>query len=130
MAPLVHGFDPPERFVAGSSTRDAISASETLVGVGLTVTAANHVVHLARWWNPAVEDQCTDRVNRIGQTREVHVYYPLAKHPTFGEQSFDLLLDQLLNAQQQHVQTERLGQVLVGTRLEAVQFVFLRNLGR
>ena len=38
-------------------------------GVGLTLTAANHVIHLSRWWNPAVEDQCTDRVFRIGQRR-------------------------------------------------------------
>ncbi len=36
-------------------------------GVGLTLTAANHVVHLSRWWNPAVEDQATDRAYRIGQ---------------------------------------------------------------
>ena len=43
-------------------------------GVGLTLTAANNVIHLQRWWNPAVEDQCTDRVFRIGQTKDVNVY--------------------------------------------------------
>ena len=43
-------------------------------GTGLTLTAANHVVHLDRWWNPAVEDQATDRVHRIGQERDVHVH--------------------------------------------------------
>lgn len=75
---------------------DVMLLSPRAGGVGLTLTAANHVVHLARWWNPAVEDQCTDRVNRIGQKRDVHVYLPLAKHPVFGEQSFDLLLDGLL----------------------------------
>ncbi|WP_067819006.1 DEAD/DEAH box helicase [Actinomadura kijaniata] len=42
-------------------------------GTGLTLTAANHVVHLDRWWNPAVEDQATDRAFRIGQTRNVQV---------------------------------------------------------
>ncbi|RAY12541.1 ATP-dependent helicase [Actinomadura craniellae] len=42
-------------------------------GTGLTLTAANHVVHLDRWWNPAVEDQATDRAFRIGQTRDVQV---------------------------------------------------------
>ena len=47
-------------------------------GVGLTLTAANHVIHLSRWWNPAVEDQCTDRVFRIGQHKTVHVYLPMA----------------------------------------------------
>lgn len=58
-------------------------------GVGLTLTSANHVIHLSRWWNPAVEDQCTDRVFRIGQTREVHIHYPLAEHPDYGTKSFD-----------------------------------------
>jgi superfamily II DNA or RNA helicase len=42
-------------------------------GTGLTLTAANHVVHLDRWWNPAVEDQATDRAFRIGQQRNVQV---------------------------------------------------------
>ncbi|MGW2313985.1 SNF2-related protein [Actinomadura luteofluorescens] len=42
-------------------------------GTGLTLTAANHVVHVDRWWNPAVEDQATDRAFRIGQTRDVQV---------------------------------------------------------
>ncbi|MHA6782380.1 DEAD/DEAH box helicase [Pseudonocardia saturnea] len=42
-------------------------------GTGLTLTAANHVVHLDRWWNPAVEDQATDRAFRIGQKRNVQV---------------------------------------------------------
>ena len=65
--------------------------------VGLTLTAANHVVHLSRWWNPAVEDQCTDRIFRIGQQKPIHVYYPLAIHPTFGEVSFDVNLHHLLD---------------------------------
>ena len=42
-------------------------------GTGLNLTAANHVVHLDRWWNPAVEDQATDRAFRIGQRRDVQV---------------------------------------------------------
>lgn len=42
-------------------------------GTGLTLTAANHVVHVDRWWNPAMEDQATDRAYRIGQTRPVQV---------------------------------------------------------
>ena len=42
-------------------------------GTGLTLTAANHVVHVDRWWNPAVEDQATDRAFRIGQRRNVQV---------------------------------------------------------
>lgn len=65
--------------------------------MGLTLTAANHVIHLSRWWNPAVEDQCTDRVYRIGQDQVVHVYYPMAVHPAFPESSFDELLNSLLD---------------------------------
>jgi SNF2 family DNA or RNA helicase len=42
-------------------------------GTGLNLTAANHVVHVDRWWNPAVEDQATDRAFRIGQRRDVQV---------------------------------------------------------
>ena len=42
-------------------------------GTGLNLTAANHVIHLDRWWNPAVENQATDRAFRIGQTRNVQV---------------------------------------------------------
>ncbi|TCC08692.1 DEAD/DEAH box helicase [Kribbella soli] len=43
-------------------------------GVGLTLTQATHVVHYDRWWNPAVEDQATDRAYRIGQDRPVQVH--------------------------------------------------------
>jgi len=42
-------------------------------GTGLNLTAATHVIHFDRWWNPAVEDQATDRAYRIGQTRNVQV---------------------------------------------------------
>jgi SNF2 family DNA or RNA helicase len=42
-------------------------------GTGLNLTAANHVIHFDRWWNPAVEDQATDRAFRIGQQRDVQV---------------------------------------------------------
>lgn len=48
-------------------------------GTGLNLTAANHVVHVDRWWNPAVEDQATDRAHRIGQRRDVQVHKLVAK---------------------------------------------------
>jgi len=70
--------------------------SPKAAGVGLTITAANHVIHLSRWWNPAVEDQCNDRVYRIGQEKPVTIHVPLAVHPAFGESSFDLKLNNLL----------------------------------
>lgn len=70
--------------------------SPRAAGIGLTITAANHVIHLSRWWNPAVEDQCNDRVYRIGQTKPVTVHVPIARHPDFGDSSFDVTLDDLL----------------------------------
>jgi HJR/Mrr/RecB family endonuclease/superfamily II DNA or RNA helicase len=65
-------------------------------GFGLTLTRATQVVHLNRWWNPAVEDQCSDRTHRKGQTRPVTIHLPIARHPRLGDESFDILLDQLL----------------------------------
>ncbi|MFD2489178.1 DEAD/DEAH box helicase [Amycolatopsis jiangsuensis] len=48
-------------------------------GTGLTLTRADHVVHYDRWWNPAVEDQATDRAHRIGQTKPVQVHRLVAE---------------------------------------------------
>lgn len=48
-------------------------------GVGLNLTAANHVIHFDRWWNPAVENQATDRAFRIGQTKNVMVHKFITK---------------------------------------------------
>jgi SNF2 family DNA or RNA helicase len=54
-------------------------------GTGLNLTAADYVLHLDPWWNPAVEDQATDRAHRIGQTRAVTVYR-LVTRDTIEEQ--------------------------------------------
>jgi len=51
--------------------------SPKAAGTGLNITGANHVIHYTRWWNPAVEQQATDRVYRIGQEKDVTVYYPI-----------------------------------------------------
>lgn len=75
---------------------DVLVMGPRAAGTGLTLTAANHVVHLTRWWNPAVEEQCNDRVHRIGQTRPVTVHIPLAVHPRLQRQSFDCLLQSLM----------------------------------
>ena len=102
----VLGFEPP--FLHGGSTReqrdemvrsfqeDADSAPVLLLslkagGVGLNLTAATHVFHFDRWWNPAVEDQATDRTYRIGQTRNVQVH----KLITMGtlEEKIDAMLE-------------------------------------
>lgn len=76
---------------------DVMLLSPKAGGVGLTLTAANHVIHLSRWWNPAVEDQCSDRVYRIGQTKPVHIYYPLAVLAGAEAQSFDVQLQALMD---------------------------------
>jgi SNF2 family DNA or RNA helicase len=60
-----------ERFQHGGPSLFVLSLKAG--GTGLTLTAANHVVHVDRWWNPAVEDQATDRAFRIGQRRAVQV---------------------------------------------------------
>ena len=97
--------------VPGSKRQDMVSAfqnspapfdvlilSPKAGGVGLTITAANNVIHLSRWWNPAVEDQATDRAYRIGQTRPVTIHIPMAIHPDelIGPSSFDERLDALM----------------------------------
>ncbi|MDR1765041.1 MAG: DEAD/DEAH box helicase [Lachnospiraceae bacterium] len=60
-------------------------------GVGLNLTAANHVIHFDRWWNPAIENQATDRAFRIGQTKDVMVY----KFVTSGtiEEKIDTMIE-------------------------------------
>lgn len=85
---------------------DAFNASEGFgvlilspeaAGVGFTITSANNVIHLSRTWNPAKEDQATDRVYRIGQKKAVNVYLPIACHKALGVGgSFDEKLDELL----------------------------------
>lgn len=71
-----------------------IILSPVAVGFGVNIQAANHVIHYTRTWNPAKEDQATDRAYRIGQTKDVHVYYPVVTADDFS--TFDVKLDQLL----------------------------------
>ena len=75
---------------------DVLILSPRAAGVGLTLTAATHVIHLSRWWNPAVEEQCNDRIYRIGQERDVTIHLPLAIHPAHREGSFDCVLNELM----------------------------------
>ena len=49
-------------------------------GLGLNLTAANYVIHLDPWWNPAIEQQATDRAYRIGQHQAVTVYHLVSKN--------------------------------------------------
>ncbi|MBM7344436.1 type I Zorya anti-phage system protein ZorD [Pantoea coffeiphila] len=71
-----------------------IILSTVAVGFGVNVQKANHVIHFTRCWNPAKEDQATDRAYRIGQTKDVYVYYPTVRDSeitTFEETLDDLL---------------------------------------
>jgi SNF2 family DNA or RNA helicase len=63
-----------ERFQAGEEDLPIFILSLKAGGTGLNLTGANHVFHFDRWWNPAVENQATDRAFRIGQTRNVQVH--------------------------------------------------------
>jgi SNF2 family DNA or RNA helicase len=65
-------------FQAG--TADAFLLSLRAGGTGLNLTAATYVIHLDPWWNPAVEDQATDRAHRIGQERPVTVIRMVARN--------------------------------------------------
>lgn len=76
---------------------DLLVLGPRAAGVGLTLTAATHVIHLSRWWNPAVEEQCNDRIHRLGQTRPVAIHVPMAVHPGYREHSFDCLLHSLMS---------------------------------
>jgi SNF2 family DNA or RNA helicase len=70
-----------------------IILSPLAVGFGVNIQGANHVIHYTRTWNPAKEDQATDRAFRIGQTKDVFVYYPVV---TADFTTFDMKLDALL----------------------------------
>jgi SNF2 family DNA or RNA helicase len=72
-----------------------IILSPLAVGFGVNIQGANHVIHFTRTWNPAKEDQATDRAYRIGQTKDVYVYYPVVVAPDFI--TFDAKLDSLLD---------------------------------
>lgn len=103
---------------------NVIIMSPVAAGMGLNVTAANHVIHYSRHWNPAKENQATDRAYRIGQTKDVFVYYPMAVRPDI--KSFDETLDDLLSrktslatstifpTERVEVKQEELGQMLFG----------------
>jgi SNF2 family DNA or RNA helicase len=119
---LTQHLDEPVQFLNGSvpkANRDAMIAqfqdpaapqdkqfrifilSLKAGGIGLNLTAANHVFHFDRWWNPAVENQATDRAFRIGQTRDVQVH----KFITLGtiEERIDEMIERKQNLNDQIV---------------------------
>ncbi|KAB7850333.1 DEAD/DEAH box helicase [Streptomyces mobaraensis] len=96
--PFLHGGTPAERrdamvdaFQHDDTASPLLIVSLKAGGFGLNLTRASHVLHYDRWWNPAVEDQATDRAHRIGQTKTVHVH-KLVTADTF-EERVDALLE-------------------------------------
>ncbi|MFF2888451.1 DEAD/DEAH box helicase [Paenibacillus sp. NPDC057967] len=96
--PYLHGGVPKAKrdemitaFQSEDEPRCAFVLSLKAGGTGLNLTAANHVFHFDRWWNPAVENQATDRAFRIGQTKQVQVH----KFITLGtlEEKIDEMID-------------------------------------
>ena len=75
---------------------NVILLSTVAVGFGVNIQKANHVIHYTRSWNPAKEDQATDRAYRIGQDKEVYVYYPSIIAHDF--ETFEIKLDKLLSS--------------------------------
>ncbi|MBF0121425.1 MAG: restriction endonuclease [Desulfobacterales bacterium] len=76
-----------------------IILSPLAVGFGVNIQEANHVIHYTRTWNPAKEDQATDRAYRIGQTKDVFVYYPIIYAEEFT--TFDVKLNKLLKSKRE-----------------------------
>ncbi len=81
---MVHAFQSGQMPVFVLSLKAA--------GVGLNLTKADHVIHYDRWWNPAVEDQATDRAHRIGQTKNVQV------HRLISEGTIEESIDELIRS--------------------------------
>lgn len=73
-------------------------------GTGLNLTAANHVIHFDRWWNPAVENQATDRAYRIGQKRFVHVHKFISTGTL--EEKIDAMLEKKQSLNDQIIQSD------------------------
>lgn len=104
--PVIVNGDTDARSDRGASRQNLIDAfqnrqgfgviilSTQAVGFGLNIQAANHVIHYSRPWNPAKEDQATDRAYRIGQAKPVTVYYPTVHARDFD--TFERRLDELL----------------------------------
>lgn len=90
-----------DNFHKDPETFKVLILSPRAAGVGLNITGANHVIHYGRWWNPAIEMQATDRAYRIGQNKDVKVYYLIntfpeeSKFQTFDETLHNLLMEKI-----------------------------------
>jgi SNF2 family DNA or RNA helicase len=87
-------FEKIDQFAKDRSP--ALVLSPIAAGAGLNIVCANHVIHFHRWWNPAKENQATDRAYRIGQKKPVTVHYPILISKKDGQKSFDQKLNELI----------------------------------
>lgn len=91
------GHSQKQREEIVTDFQDPLSNTKILIislkagGTGLTLTAANHVIHFDLWWNPAVENQASDRVHRIGQEKPVTIYRLIT------DKTFEISINELLD---------------------------------
>jgi SNF2 family DNA or RNA helicase len=76
---------------------------------GIDLTNANHIIHVDRWWNPAIEDQATDRVHRIGQTKTVYVHKILTMNTL--EEKIAILLERKRKISDKIISTTTMGEM-------------------
>jgi hypothetical protein len=97
-------------------------------GVGINLVEANHVIHYTRLWNPAKEDQATDRAYRIGQKKEVHVYYPILNFGQQAQYTFHSLQEYVERYEKGDVQgkspEEKLNRLLIQKKNLLLHFFF------
>ena len=98
---VIHGGTPVKRRAEivdafqGERYVPFIVLSVKAAGTGLNLTRANHVIHFDRWWNPAVENQATDRAFRIGQTKDVMV------HKLVSQGTIEEKIDQMIHSKKE-----------------------------
>ena len=98
---IIHGGTPVKRRAEiveafqGERYVPFVVLSVKAAGTGLNLTRANHVIHFDRWWNPAVENQATDRAFRIGQTKDVMV------HKLVSQGTIEEKIDQMIHSKKE-----------------------------
>jgi len=103
-----------------NGTGDFFLISLKAGGTGLNLTAADYVIHMDPWWNPAVEDQASDRAHRIGQTRPVTVYRLVVKD-SIEERIVDLHKEKRDLAESLLAGSETAGKLSVSELLELMK---------
>src|SRR5206468_179904 len=93
-------------------------------GTGLTLTAASHVIHFDRWWNPAIENQATDRAFRIGQKKNVLVHKFICRGTV--EERIDEMIDRKRQVAVEAIGGEGSGETLLTEMDDATLIEFVK----